>query len=208
MARRSRRSHVYKRVDLRTAWSHELEQASAGKTQHGDYCEGRHGWMLDSSLDAVLDPIVTGATLSDNSFYRFTHLDSQIARSLIERLPAAYLDTERQNDGPTIGTVLRAVVEHPDDLRAHGYVIGPGRCDERITVEGVLLRVDQELHFCSPYEQGPRPNCDCERLFALLQNDFGIDDARRPPHELGRWWAGVPENGNTHDDTWYRVWWD
>lgn len=190
-------------VDLRTAWLAEQRLATASDRDH-TWCPDRHGWMLRDGLDQVLEPVVLPDTWGSASFYRFTELDASVAADLLERLDEDYLATERQNDGPTIGAVLRAVVAHPDRLRAHGYLVGPGRCDERITVEGVLVRTDHE--FVLGEHHGPGCQCDeLERFLAAL----GVDDARVPPHEAGRWWGlGVPRRAGDPEEFWYRLWWD
>ena len=126
---------------------------------------------------------------------------------LLDRLPDEYLATARQNDGPTIGSVLRAVVSKPEHLRAHGYVIGPGRCDERITVEGVLFRSDGAFRPCPIYGP-PLDDCDCERLYDQLRSQLGVDDAVVRPHELDHWLGYDWREGRYHPERWYRAWWD
>ncbi|GAA4722983.1 hypothetical protein GCM10023216_10500 [Isoptericola chiayiensis] len=188
-------------VDLRTAWL--AEQRLAADRDH-TWCPDRHGWMLRDGLDAVLEPVVLPDTWGATSFYRFTELDAPVAADLLERLPEEYLRTERQNDGPSLGAVLRAVVAHPDRLRAHGYLVGPGRCDERITVEGVLVRTDHE--FVLGDHHGP--GCQCDHLERFVAG-LGVDDALVPPHEVGRWWGlGTGRGPAEPEQYWYRLWWD
>ncbi|GAA1978926.1 hypothetical protein GCM10009718_14530 [Isoptericola halotolerans] len=192
-------------VDLTTAWQLEERLATAPTAAHL-WCDGRHGWLLRAGLDRVLEPALLPDSTGAASFYRFVDLDATVAAGLLDRVPAEDLATERQNDGPTLGTVLRAVVAHPDRLRAHGYVVGPGRCDERLTVEGVLVRGDHE------FTVGPRhgPGCQGDELFRYAVG-LGVDDADVPPHEVSRWWgwglAGREVPG-ADDDHWYRLWWD
>jgi hypothetical protein len=188
-------------VDLRTAWEAEQRRATAPGAPH-HWCDDQHGWLLRAGLDRVLEPVLVPDDAGSAAFYRFGDLGAPIASDLLERLPAELLATERQNDGPTLGAVLRAVADHPDHLRAHGYVIGPGRCDERITVEGVVVRTDEEV-VVDPYHS---PGCRCEdveRAAAAL----GVDDAAVPPHEISRWRdpARLAQTGREH---WYRLWWD
>lgn len=191
-------------VDLTTAW--QLEERGAASTTHL-WCADRHGWLLRAGLDRVLEPVLLPDTAGASSFYRFLDLDAPVATDLLDRLPAEELATERQNDGPSLGAVLRAVVAHPDRLRAHGYVVGPGRCDERLTVEGVLVRCDHE------FTVGPRhgPACQCDELYRYVVG-LGVDDAGVPPHEVSRWWGwgltGSTEASSEDDDRWYRLWWD
>lgn len=206
MTPRTKRPSPRERLDLRTAWQRERDRATDPATHHHHGCRG-HGWLLEHGLDAVLSPLLYGEVYDDDSFYRFNGLGAELAATLLKVLPADYLATERQNDGPTIGTVLRAVVAHPERLRAHGYVIGPGRCDERITVEGVLLRPDREYRLCPIY--GPRvDDCECEELYRSLADDFGVDDALVHPHELDRSYHYEWLDDGYHGAPWYRAWWD
>ncbi|MEN5075311.1 hypothetical protein ABE437_15955 [Isoptericola cucumis] len=200
-------------VDLRTAWTRERELARRPDTRHDDgfgvACTGRHGWLLDDGYDAVLEPALGPNAGVGAGYYPFAALDGTAAAGLLERLPEEYLATERQNLGPTIGAVLRAVVRRPDRLRAQGYVVGPLRCDERITVTEVLLRTDHELHLDRRHS-GP---CECHDLFTLLTGELGVDDMHTPPDEIAPWWGRVgaddaADDGADDDTHWYRLWWD
>lgn len=191
-------------ISLPEAWS--LARDKAGRTikDHTQFCRG-HGWMLDTEVINALAPVADYP--NRENYLRLGPFGSKTAAELLERLPADYLAHERQNDGPTIGTVLRAIVRHPHDLRGFGYVITPERCDERVTLDGVLLRTDHQFTVCSAYEPEPAPNCNCEELYAILQQDFGVDDARFFPNELG-YWYGSDRADRRHGDFWYRFWWD
>ncbi|WP_407319628.1 hypothetical protein UQW22_04170 [Isoptericola halotolerans] len=200
-------------VDLTTAWQLEEHRATAASATHF-WCDDRHGWMRRAGLDDALEPVLVPDALGASSFYRFVDLDAGVAADLMQRLPADYLARERQNDGPTIGAVLGAVVAHPDRLRAHGYVVGPGRCDERITVEGVLVRCDHEFAVGGHHS----PGCQCDELYRFVVG-LGVDDAAVPPHEVVPWWgwglrdgpgggSGPAPDGGADADHWYRLWWD
>ncbi|GAA1721484.1 hypothetical protein GCM10009809_16420 [Isoptericola hypogeus] len=222
-------------VDLRTAWTRERELAARPGSRHdgvpGPGCEGRHGWLLDEGYDALLEPVLGSNAMAGPGYYPFSGLDGQTAAALLERLPDDYLATERQNLGPTIGAVLRAVARYPHLLRAHGYVIGPLRCDERITVTGVLVRTDRELRLDAWHEDG----CECHDLFTMLTDELGVDDMHTPPDEVTPWWGfglfgpaapGAEASGANRpgtdgpdadrrgvhgpgaDEHWYRLWWD
>jgi hypothetical protein len=187
-------------VDLRTAWSLERELATAPGAWHDRWCRRNHGWLLDTGLDGPLEPLLVTDSLGAISFYRFTLLDGDAASRLLDLLDEEYLARERQNDGPTIGAVLRAVAAHSDGLLAHGYVVGPGRCDERLTVEGVLVRTDRPVDVAT--DDGRAALLDHVRA-------CGIDDMRVPPHEIAPWWGfafGSDDGGG--DEHWYRLWWD
>jgi len=201
--RDARRFRSPELVDLATAWSQERARATAPGARHDSGCSGRHGWMLDIGLDTVLEPVLGQHGFETPGFYRFSTLDAATARLLLGRLAPAYLVTERQNDSPAVGAFLDAVAAYPDRLRAHGYVVGPERCDERITVEGVLVRMDQEVDV----DPGCRPGCRCPDVVRYVEDELGLA-LPVPPHEVRRWrgfdLAGGPERGQP----WYRLWWD
>lgn len=205
MTPRTLRPSPRQRLDPVDIWRRE-HRADHSRRPHYPGCGG-HGWMLDAGLVEVLTPLLYGDAFDDTSFFRFTSLDADTADRLLALLGEDYLAQERQNDGPTIGSVLRAVVAHPDTLRAHGYVIGPSRCDERITVEGVLFRADREYRLCPLYGP-PLEECECERLYERLRDEFGVDDAFVPPHELDRWRGYDWTSAGYQEGTWYRAWWD
>ena len=190
-------------VDLTTAWSLGRDRATGHGARHDPWCRGRHGWMLDLGLDAVLDPVLGRDGFATPGFYRFSNLDAAVGASLLERLDPGYLAEERQNDSPAIGAFLRAVVAHPDRVLAHGYVVGPERCDERIAVEGVLVRTDSEL-VVDPH---CGPGCQCEHLLRYVEEVLGLRMPVRP-HEIGRWWGSSFVDGPDAEQLWYRLWWD
>lgn len=190
---------------LARLWRSQRDRALSTGRAHDPWCAG-HGWMLDAGIVDILEPLVSIDDHGDDSYFRFAALGADSAGQLLRLLPDEYLADERQNDGPTIGNVLRAVVAHPDGLRAHGYVIGAGRCDERITVEGALFRADGDYRLCPLYEP-PLSVCDCEALYQRLREEYGVDDALVPPHELNPWFGyDLSTAGET--ETWYRAWWD
>ncbi|MEL7977648.1 hypothetical protein AAG589_17415 [Isoptericola sp. F-RaC21] len=199
-------------VDLRTAWTRERALATRpGAPHHGGRaggCRGRHGRLLDDGLDVLLEPVLAGSTTP--GFYPFVALDERTAAGLLERLDEVELETERQNLGPTLGAVLRAVVRHPGRVRAQGYVVGPLRCDERVTVTGVLLRAGRDLHL-GPRDGPGRGRADVVRALA----DVGIEDMHAPPDEVAPWRGRLPDRGvpggagsGADDEPWWRVWWD
>ncbi|MCK9794438.1 hypothetical protein M1843_11845 [Isoptericola sp. 4D.3] len=192
------------RIDLRAAWARERDLASAPGARHdaGDHgrtCPGRHGWLLDDGLDVLLEPALGANTAP--GYYGFAALDERIAAGLLERLDEQTLATERQNLGPTLGTVLRAVVRRPDRVRAQGYVVGPLRCDERVSVTGALVRTDRPLRLDRLAGRGD------DELMDLLTG-LGIDDMQAPPDEVTPWWGSPEAVGAAAGDRWYRVWWD
>ncbi|MFC8598787.1 hypothetical protein [Isoptericola sp. NPDC057191] len=198
-------------VDLRTAWTRERELATCPGARHDAApvarCPGRHGRLLDDGLDELLDPVL--GPNATPGYYPFRDLGAHTAAGLLGRLDPEVLASERQNLGPTLGTVLRAVVRHPDRLLAEGYVIGPLRCDERVTVTAVLLRTDRPLRIERRHDDG----CECDDVLRTL-TALGVDDMDAPPDEITPCWGpaclATPPGaeGADDDEPWYRAWWD
>jgi hypothetical protein len=206
MAATTKKTSPKQQVGLAELWRRDRDGAMAAGQPHQPWCRG-HGWMLDAGIVDAFAPFTWHDGLGDDSFFHFAPFGADIAGQLLELLPADYLAKERQNDGPTIGRVLRAVVAHPDRLRAHGYLIGAGRCDERVTVEGVLFQADADYRLCPL--GGPQLSvCDCERLYQYLREKYGVDDAEVMPHELERWVGYDLRRDGAASRTWYRAWWD
>jgi hypothetical protein len=125
-------------------------------------------------------------------------LPAALLLTLLAVLPAVELD-DRQNDAPTLGTLLRATVEHTDEVELHGYLVGPGRVDERLTAEGLYAYVEPDLDITPGHHHG----CECERLWALVQRDLGIDDAVRMPDSI----APRLNPWRPYEPCW-SLWWD
>ena len=49
-------------------------------------------------------------------------------------------------------------------MTLHGFVVGPGRCDERLVAEGAILRFEADLLVTEQHV----PDCECELLWAYV----------------------------------------
>jgi hypothetical protein len=137
----------------------------------------------------------------------YAGLGSTEAKALLQRLPPDVLD-DRQNLSPTLGSFLRAAVEHPRVVELVGYCVGPDRSDERFSVTGALLYAHPELHveMPRPWDGGRGQHsdaCQCVELWALASDEYGLDDAESPPDEYGSYWA----RHRPGEHCW-RLWWD
>lgn len=81
--------------------------------------------------------MITDGTPEDD-YTPFHDLGPSTARRLLEILPAEQL-ADRQNLGPSLGSLLRACVRANGRVRLSGYGIGPQRQDERVSVEGLWI---------------------------------------------------------------------
>lgn len=67
--------------------------------------------------------------------------DTWLAAELLNRLPEAALQ-DRQNYAPTLGRILQIVVENPGKMMFSGYLIGPQRFDERISIDAIFITTE------------------------------------------------------------------
>jgi hypothetical protein len=125
---------------------------TAGTGTSGLY--GRRGWTTDAakSLAAFTSstyvpsayatvgsgPEARSYTNGDAGPVRFDGADAEAAAALLPKIPppARHID---QNGGPAVERVLEAVAANPGRFEFSGYVIGPDRTDERVSVEGVRI---------------------------------------------------------------------
>lgn len=77
-----------------------------------------------------------------NGLIRFEFLTARAARHLLGIGAADPEDA--QNSSPTFLEFAEWLEKHPS-FAAHGYIVGPKRDDERITIEGVISMPDATL---------------------------------------------------------------
>ncbi len=114
------------------------------------------GWLLDAGLAEVLGPF---ARLSDDDSddpIPIVGLDAGAATTLLHRLPAAELK-DRQNWAPTLGDLLTVIAAHPKVVTGIGYAVGPHRCDERLSLDGLLIDDPGLFSFAPDLRLGPVP---------------------------------------------------
>ena len=156
------------------------------------------GWLLDTGVVDLVEPFLTWRPADDGDVARWAGLDGETARALLEVLPAVHLD-DRQNDAPTLGTLLRAAAEHPDEVELQGYLVGPARVDERLTAEGLFAYVAPDLDITAGHHLG----CECERLWTIVRRDLGVDDAVRLPDSI----SACVNPWRPYEPCW-SLWWD
>lgn len=79
-----------------------------------------------------------GSTNGSLGLINYAGAGADEAAALRRSIPAEALD-DRQNEGPTLRSILDAADRHPGEVEFGGYVVGPDRPDERITSETVYL---------------------------------------------------------------------
>lgn len=142
-------------------------------------------------------------------YMRFSGLRGTVCSLLYELLPASQL-ADRQNNSPTLGSLLQAAATRPTEVSLTGYVIGPQRFDERISIEA-LVWVDT-----AP----PNKEWEETKLWEHIAMQHGLNDAMSLPDEimcLGEFprWASIDEKARAQPDQsgpdtvkkWW-IWWD
>lgn len=136
MVRRGRgREPRYRATTLATLWREQLDapEPEPEPWQH----ELARGWMLEAGLAEALEPCIGGLAARRGELSGIWGMGSETARTLLDRLPDSELDA-RQNDSPTMRCLLTAIAGHPQ-VTGIGYVVGPDRPDERVSLTGVLV---------------------------------------------------------------------
>lgn len=189
------------RETLRSAWDRFAELPATHP--FGGEAPGPHrrGWT--TALLDVVEPFTTGVPQHPGDVVRFRDLPWTAAAQLLELLPPD-ASADRQNDAPSLGSVLRAAVAHPGELEVHGYLVPPSRVDERLTAEGVVVHGHPELEgfgLSELPERAPARECACGEFWACVQASFGLTDATSPPQVVSR-----RECRRTGRRGWY-LWW-
>lgn len=97
----------------------------------------------------------------------YAGVTAETARTLLTALPAGNL-ADRQGDSPKVATLLAAAAEHPGKVEVGGYIVGPDRSDERVSVDEVLV-FDDTL-----------PD-DAGHAWPVLSQRYGLDEAAGMP---------------------------
>lgn len=156
------------------------------------------GWTVTHGVTEVVEPFVVRLPENHEGLAIYEGLDGDAAADLLDRLPEPAL-SDRQGDGPSLRRALETAAEHPGLIEVHGYVVGPGRWDERITAEAITVRAWTRLRVID----GHGDQCECPVLLDRVRA-LGLDDALGPPTHV------EPERWPADDDgvTGWLLWWD
>lgn len=185
-------------IDLRAALLRGKKHVEPG--EKGIY--GKRGWTADVAPGALGE--FTSSTYNrhmyredfdgkpvKNGDYGLTYYSgagSQAAKEIVAGAPAEALTQERQNDAPTLGTIIKSAASHPGKVEFGGYIVGPDRSDERISADTVFIFDDE---------------ADANALLLKARDHYGLTDAKRAPDELQL--VEVPWRPG--EKAW-RLWWD
>lgn len=154
MVTRSAHATTWNARTLSELWDEQLA-APPDATSAADAARRPRGWLLDHGLASILEPFAVLAQ-HHRDLTRIVGLDGGAARALLSRLPADGL-AERQNYAPTLGDLLTVIAAHPGEVSGIGYVVGPDRADERLSLDGLLIKDPSLYDFAPDIQLGQIP---------------------------------------------------
>lgn len=159
---------------------------------NGDY--GPLGWTKKTGVTDIMEKHVNPRMSIGGDFKRFHNLHGEDAEKLLKVLPKAALE-DRQNESPTLGSMLAACASNPGKVSLSGYMIGDSRVDERVSVDTILIADSAASEY--RYLQGG----EAFNIWRQYQEKLSLD-SDCPPDEV----HGVEESEN-HPRSWV-MWWD
>ncbi|MDY2941691.1 MAG: hypothetical protein SOS98_05145 [Varibaculum sp.] len=165
---------------------------------------GPRGWTRNIGIRQLLaegaDP-PRDINLDEDDYWPFSKMTHQQAKQLLERLPERAL-RDTQNNGPELGSLLRAALTGPIELS--GYVIGPQRWDERLTVEAFTYWGRPNYHIVDPHcGQRHADDCQCRQLFRDIAAELSLSGYESDPDEI----LPVSDPRDPQRKGWW-LWWD
>lgn len=97
---------------------------------------GTAGWTVESGIHDLLKEYLS--PFGDLSFTRFTDIDAETLATLVTLLPAANMD-DCQNRAPALRELCAAALARPKQVTLSGYIVGPPRHDERVSIDGLMV---------------------------------------------------------------------
>lgn len=148
---------------VRERWTSQRDRAVGAGRRGGTL--GPVGFTI-----GLLDVLLPMADDVRDDTFRVRGLVEQHAAALLERLPDGVLDGLRAGC-PSLRRALQAVADHPGQLSLSGVVIGPGREDEDLVLDKVVLRQHPRM--------SGRPD-RADETYGLLV-ELGVDDSTEGP---------------------------
>lgn len=123
-------------------------------------------------------------------FVRVIGITADEATWLIENLPTEQLN-DRQNNGPTLKCLLNAGINIPG-IVLHGYLIGPQRSDERISIDTIEVPNATTAQFLIKNNSTPEMN----QVWRAIEKELELDAQAEPDEVI------------INDTECVRLWWD
>ena len=170
-----------------------LKQMAEDKPDVEEGLYGHAGWTKKTGAAGIISGYLDGDEDTGN-YRRFSTLDSEGASRLLEALPSI-AHQDRQNDAPTLGTMLAACAANPGKVSLSGYTIDQTRWDERVSVD--------TIHVADPSaKEGARLSGQQLRdKWHEYQEQLGLD-AREAPDEI------YCTGGEDNVPAGWEMWWD
>lgn len=158
---------------------------------HGLY--GPKGWLKKTGVtDVMKDYLGTGTGMGNCA--RFSKLDSKGAEELLKVLPTSAL-LDRQNDAPSLKTLLSACAANPGKITLSGYTIDDSRWDERVSIDTIHISDPEAVEGANISRQQARDKWN------EYQEKLGLDAGEAPDEVYSN------EGGNGKPAGW-TFWWD
>lgn len=180
-------------VNLGKAGDKALEQMREDSPDLPNGYYGPEGWTKKTGVTDIMEKYVN-PRMGIGDYKRFTNLEGEDAAKLLKTLPTKALE-DRQNDSPTLGSMLAACAANPGKVHLSGYMIGDSRTDERISVDAILVAdpVASESRQLNVKE--------AHKVWTNYEEKLGLDAIGSPDEVYGA------EESENHPRSWV-MWWD
>lgn len=154
-------------------------------------------WLDDRGITALLAPYVSEGWGGDD-YARIGGLEGADARRLLSLLPRLARG-DRQNNAPTIATLLRAAAS-VDGLTLEGYMIRAPRRDERVSIDTVC--VPESAISAITGSPAPEQACPSYLHWLALARVLAVPADAPAPDEI----RFLTRTGSS--ERWWWAWWD
>ena len=152
---------------------------------------GERGWTQGRVKELILSGArVRPFCVGSDDYLPFFDMEADTAFELALAVPKSQF-ADRQNFSPTFLQMVTAAGAHPDQVRLDGYMIGPERPDERVTIEALTWNL-------SPSDPPVKPHVS---PWEWLKEELFGDEEVSPPDEI------APVCGHNGLGGWW-LWWD
>ncbi|MDO4664694.1 MAG: hypothetical protein Q4A71_00555 [Actinomycetaceae bacterium] len=149
---------------------------------------GPAGWTNGQVRNILQGNTFFSGRFASSDYDPFCDLQADAAAALLKLVPEPQLQ-DRQNFAPTFKQLLQATCANPEQMALDGYLIGPGRFDERVTIEAFTWKLGED-----------DPHSTVAPWQWLKERVFG-DAEIAPPDEISPVYVDQKLHG------WW-VWWD
>ena len=166
---------------------------------------GTTGWTLECGIRDLLSEHLS--PWGDVSFNRFTDAGAELIGALAALLPPANLD-DRQNHAPSLREFIAAALERPQEVTLSGYVVGPPRHDERVSIDGLTV-LNTPIYAAGGWGSAPLGE-DRMRVWRALGKYLGCEATTEncPDEIIPLIPSDTVETTGVRETQGWWVWWD